>query len=246
VRHELGCKAVSEEETVPDLKGYGWLLLDGMVMTLGVATASMIGALAVGLAAAVGKIFAPRAGRALIEAYTTVARGVPELVLLLLIYYGLPTLAQDMLAGLGHDVSLRIAPFIAGIGTLSLIYAAFACEVYRAAYLAVPSDQGEAARALGLSAAQAFRCVILPQMMRYALPGLGNVWMVLLKATALISVIQLPELMRSADVAARSTRLPFTFFFMACLLYLALTLVSMWGQVRLERWALRGVPGSSL
>lgn len=228
---------------VPDLQGYGGLLLDGLAMTLGVATASMIGAVVVGLAAAAGKLFAPPMGRALIEAYTTVIRGVPEFVLLLLIYYGLPTLLRDLIEDFGYDIFLGIDPLVAGIGTLSLIYAAFACEVYRAAYLAIPVGQREAALALGLSTALTFRRVILPQMMRYALPGLGNVWMVLVKATALISIIQLPELMRNAEIAARSTRMPFTFFFMACLLYLALTLVSMWGQARLERWASRGITG---
>jgi len=84
---------------------------------------------------------------------------------------------QDTLAGLGHDVSLRIDPFVAGIGTLSLIYAAFACEVYRAAYLTVPAGQREAALALGLPPTLTFRRIILPQMKRYALPGLGmSVW----------------------------------------------------------------------
>ncbi|MGX0878575.1 His/Glu/Gln/Arg/opine family amino acid ABC transporter permease subunit [Roseovarius sp. MBR-154] len=231
---------------MPDLQGYGSLLIDGLMMTLGVAIASMIGALILGLAAAAGKLFAPKAGRVLIEGYTTVVRGVPELVLLLLIYYGLPTLVQDTLGGMGHDVTLAINPFVAGIGTLTLIYAAFACEVYRAAYLAVPPGQREAALALGLSSMVTFRKVELPQMMRYALPGLGNVWMVLVKATALISIIQLPELMRNADIAARSTQQPFTFFFMACLLYLSITLVSMWGQGRLETWASRGTTEGAL
>ncbi|ETX28629.1 ABC transporter permease [Roseivivax isoporae] len=225
---------------MPDLQGYGWLLIDGLMLTLGVAVASMIGALGVGLLAAMGKLFAPRAGRFLIEAYTTFVRGVPELVLLLLIYYGVPTLIQNVAAGFGLDWSLSINPFAAGIGTLTLIYAAFACEVFRAAYLALPPGQREAAYALGLNRGITFRKVELPQMMRHALPGLGNVWMVLVKATALISIIQLPELMRNADIAARSTRQPFTFFFAACLLYLGITLVSMWGQARLERWAARG------
>jgi len=169
---------------MPDLQGYGSLLIDGLMITLGVAIASMIGALILGLAAAAGKLFASRPLRILIEAYTTIVRGVPELVLLLLIYYGLPTLVQDTLGGMGHDVTLAINPFAAGIGTLTLIYAAFACEVYRAAYLAVPPGQREAALALGLSSLITFRKVELPQMMRYALPGLGNVWMVLVKATA--------------------------------------------------------------
>jgi His/Glu/Gln/Arg/opine family amino acid ABC transporter permease subunit len=223
-----------------ELQEYGWLLLDGLVLTLGVAIAAMMGALALGLLAAMGKLFAPRAGKLLIEAYTTFVRGVPELVLLLLIYYGLPTLVQNMAGKAGLDLSLSINPFVAGIGTLTVIYAAFACEVFRAAYLALPPGQREAAYALGLNSVTTFRKVELPQMMRYALPGLGNVWMVLIKATALISIIQLPELMRNADIAARSTRQPFTFFFAACVLYLAITAVSMWVQARLERWAARG------
>lgn len=225
---------------MPDLQGYGWQLLDGLALTLGVAVASMVGALCLGLLASIGKLFAPRAGKFLIEVYTTFVRGVPELVLLLLIYYGLPTLIQSAATGAGYNVRLSINPFVAGIGTLTLIYAAFACEVFRAAYLALPPGQREAAYALGLNRAVTFRKVELPQMLRYALPGLGNVWMVLVKATALISIIQLPELMRNADIAARSTRQPFTFFFAACLLYLAITAVSMWGQARLERWAARG------
>ena len=225
---------------MPDFQGYGWLLLDGLVLTLGVAIASMLGALALGLLAALGKLFAPRAGKVLIEVYTTFVRGVPELVLLLLIYYGLPTLVQNTAAKAGYDLSLSINPFVAGIGTLTVIYAAFACEVFRAAYLALPPGQREAAYALGLNPVITFRKVELPQMMRYVLPGLGNVWMVLVKATALISIIQLPELMRNADIAARSTRQPFTFFFAACLLYLAITAISMLGQARLERWAARG------
>lgn len=224
-----------------DLQGYGGLLVNGLSLTILVAVASLIGTLALGLLAALGKLFAPRAVKAMIEVYTTIVRGVPELVLLLLIYYGLPTLIQDVAAGFGMNVSLSINPFVAGIGTLTLIYAAFACEVFRAAYLALPEGQREAAYALGLNKVVTFRKVELPQMMRYALPGLGNVWMVLVKATALISIIQLPELMRSADIAARSTRQPFTFFFAACLMYLAITAVSMWGQARLERWASRGI-----
>ena len=198
---------------MPDFQGYGWLLLDGLVLTLGVAIASMLGALALGLLAALGKLFAPRAGKILIEVYTTIVRGVPELVLSLLIYYGLPTLVQNTAAKAGYDLSLSINPFVAGIGTLTVIYAAFACEVFRAAYLALPPGQREAAYALGLNP---------------------------VKATALISIIQLPELMRNADIAARSTRQPFTFFFAACLLYLAITAISMLGQARLERWAARG------
>ncbi|MFD1510162.1 ABC transporter permease [Lacimonas salitolerans] len=231
---------------MPDFQGYGPLLLDGLAMTIGVALASMLGALIVGLAAAAGKLFLPRVLRILLEVYTTIVRGVPELVLLLLIYYGLPTLVQDTFTSAGMDVDLAINPFVAGIGTLTLIYGAFACEVYRAAYLAVPTGQHDAANALGLSRWLSFRKVILPQMVRFALPGLGNVWMVLVKATALISIIQLPELMRNADIAARATRSPFTFFFSACVLYLVITGISMLAQARIERWAARGIGAGAL
>lgn len=229
-----------------DLQGYGWLLLEGVRMTIIVSVSSMGCALVVGLFAAIGKLSRVPFLRGALEVYTTIVRGIPELVLLLLIYYGVPTLIQDTAATMGIDIALSIDPFAAGIGTLTIIYGAFACEVYRAAYLAVPVGQHDAANALGLNRALAFRKVVLPQMIRYALPGLGNVWMVLVKATALISVIQLPELMRNADIAARSTRMPFTFFFAACLLYLVITLISMWGQARMERWARRGVADGAI
>lgn len=229
-----------------DLQGYGWLLLEGLRMTLIVSISSMACALVFGLLAAIGKRSPLAVLRGALEIYTTVVRGVPELVLLLLVYYGFPTLIQDVAANLGFPITLSINPFVAGIGTLTFIYGAFACEVYRGAYLAVPVGQKEAAEAIGLKRSLVFRKVLLPQMIRYALPGLGNVWMVLVKATALISIIQLPELMRNADIAARATRMPFTFFFAACLLYLAITLVSMWGQARIEIWARRGVAGGTL
>lgn len=231
---------------VLDLQGYGWMLWAGVQLTVMVSVASMAGAVVVGMAAALAKLSGSRVWRRVIDVYTTVVRGVPELVLLLLVYYGVPTLIQDLAAQLGHQVVLSINPFVAGIATITFIYGAFACEVFRAAYLNVPAGQHEAAAVLGLSRAKSLRLVIMPQVFRYALPGLGNVWMVLVKATALISIIQLPELMRNADVAARATRMPFTFFFAACLIYLAITLVSMWGQSRAENWACRGVVGGRL
>ena len=114
-------------------------------------------------------------------------------------------------------------------------------EVFRGAYMAVPKGQIEAAKAMGMGTVLAFHRIILPQMWRFALPGLGNVWMVLIKATALISVIQLEELMRTANIAARATKLPFTFYFVVSLIYLGITVISMSLQQRLEAWAARGV-----
>jgi His/Glu/Gln/Arg/opine family amino acid ABC transporter permease subunit len=226
---------------VIDLKGYGPFLLDGFRLTVMVGVVSMAVAVLLGLLGAWAKLSHSRTVRAIADVYTTVVRGVPELVLILLVYYGVPTLVQDVAAGLGFEVRVNLNPFLAGVLTIGFIYGAFSTEVFRGAYLAVPKGQIEAARACGMSRALMVRRVLLPQMWRYALPGLGNVWMVLLKATALISVIELHELMRAAQVAAQATRLPFTFFFIAALMYLALTIVSMLVQQRLETWANRGV-----
>jgi His/Glu/Gln/Arg/opine family amino acid ABC transporter permease subunit len=224
-----------------DLEGYGPLLLQGARLTIYVGVSSMILAVALGLIGVLCKISSSPVVRFFIDIYTTVVRGIPELVLILLIYYGVPTLVQDISIWLGNPVYISLDPFVSGTITIGFIYGAFSTEVFRGAYLAVPAGQIEAARACGMNGSLTFRRIILPQMMRHALPGLGNVWMVLIKATALISVIQLPELMRSADIAARNTRKPFTFFFAASLIYLAITIISIIVQQWAEKRASRGV-----
>lgn len=224
-----------------DLRGYGWMLWDGLQLTVLVGLCALLVAILLGLVGAWGKLSHNPVARGVADTYTTVIRGVPELLLILLVYYGTPTLIQDVLQRFGHDTVIDINPFIAGVMTLGFIYGAFSTEVFRGAILAVPKGQIEAAYAAGMGRAMMVRRVLLPQVWRFALPGLGNVWMVLIKATALISVIQLPELMRNADIAARAVRLPFTFYFAASLIYLGITVVSMVGQQRMEAWARRGV-----
>ena len=223
------------------LEGYGWLLWNGTKLTVIVGVGAMTIAIALGLAGAWGKLARSRFIRAVANTYTTVFRGVPELVMILLVYYGAPTLLMDILEVAGIDIAIDLNPFVAGVLTIGCIYGAFATEVFRGAYLAVPPGQIEAARSMGMNRVLTFRRILLPQMWRFALPGLGNVWMVLIKATALISVIQLPELMRNAYVAAQSTRKPFTFYFMASLIYLAITIGSMIVQQMAEARANRGV-----
>jgi His/Glu/Gln/Arg/opine family amino acid ABC transporter permease subunit len=218
------------------------MLWRGLGLTILVGLGAMGLAVTFGLLGAWGKFSRYRVARWLADTYTTVIRGVPELILILLVYYGVPTLIQDLAASAGRDLRVDLNPFVAGIATIGLIYGAFATEVFRGAFQAVPRGQIEAARAFGMGRVLMLRRVVLPQMWRFALPGLGNVWMVLIKATALISVIQLEELMRSADIAARATRLPFTFFFAASLFYLGITIASMLIQRRIESWSYRGAP----
>ncbi len=224
-----------------DLQGYGWLLLQGAKLTLYVGICAMVLAMGLGLLGVLCKFARSSLVRFMANTYTTVIRGIPELILILLVYYGVPTLVQDVSAMFGQPVYVSFDPFVAGVATIGFIYGAFSTEVFRGAYLAVPRGQVEAARACGMSRALTFRRVVLPQMMRFALPGLGNVWMVLIKATALISVIQLPELMRNADIAARATREPFTFFFAASLIYLVITIGSNLFQQWAEKRASRGI-----
>jgi His/Glu/Gln/Arg/opine family amino acid ABC transporter permease subunit len=224
-----------------DLEGYGWLLLKGAKLTVYVGLSAMVIAIFLGLIGSLCKISRIKPIVFAANLYTTIIRGIPELVLILLVYYGAPTLIQDIASLFGIDITIALNPFVAGVATIGFIYGAFSTEVFRGAYMAVPKGQIEAARACGMSPALTFRRVTLPQMWRFALPGLGNVWMVLIKATALISVIQLPELMRNADVAARATKRPFTFFFAASLIYLCITIFSNLLQQWAEKRASRGV-----
>ncbi|MFZ3047891.1 MAG: ABC transporter permease [Desulfatirhabdiaceae bacterium] len=224
-----------------DLQGYGWLLWAGAWQTVLVGISSMIIAMVLGLLGAWGKLSRSKTAKGLTETYTTIIRGVPELVIILLVYYGVPTLIQDVLSSSGMDIVIDLNPFTAGVATIGFIYGAFATEVFRGSFLAVPKGQMEAAKAVGMNRIQAFNRILMPQMWRFALPGLGNVWMVLIKATALVSVIQLPELMRNADIASRSTKLPFTCYFAASLIYLGITVVSILVQQKAEKWANRGI-----
>jgi len=224
-----------------DLKGYGHLLIDGAWMTVAAGLLSLAVAILLGLAAAAAKVSSSRLARVIADTYTTVIRGVPELVLLLLVFFGGTILLQKLFQLFGNDGYVEVNAFCAGIGTIGFVYGAFATEVFRGAIQAVPKGQLEAARACGMNRWLVLRRVLLPQMWRFAIPGLGNVWLVLLKATSLMSVVGLDELTRKSYVAAGATKLYFAFLLMAALIYLLLTIVSMLVLQSIERRANRGV-----
>jgi His/Glu/Gln/Arg/opine family amino acid ABC transporter permease subunit len=226
---------------VIDLHGFGWQLGVGAWMTVRVALASLALGLLLGLLGAAARLSGSRAARAAAGAYTTVVRGVPELLILLLLFFGGTVLLSRLGSYLRPDAYVEVDALAAGVVALSVIFGAYATEVFRGAILAVPRGQVEAARAVGMSRALLFRRILLPQVWRFALPGLGNLWLVLLKDTSLVSVVGLDELMRKAYVAAGATREPFTFYLAAAAVYLALTAVSTAGLRRLERRAARGV-----
>ncbi|MCZ4093530.1 ABC transporter permease [Sinorhizobium psoraleae] len=161
---------------------------------------------------------------------------MPELLIILILYFG-GTVALTALFG----EYVEVDAVAAGVFALTVVFGAYASEVFRGAIIAVPPGQIEAAQALGLSKVQVWRLVILPQMWRYALPGLGNLWLVVLKDTALVSVVGLDDLMRKTSMAAGSTHDPLTFYSLAAGLYLLFTSVSLLGLTLLERHTSRGI-----
>lgn len=224
-----------------ELGGYAPIIIGGLKNTLLVGVSAMCLAIIFGLLGAWAKSASSNLIRFFASVYTTVVRGVPELILLLLFYYGFPQLVQDLAESFGYEFTLDLNPFLAGTLTIGFIYGAFCTEVFRGAFNSVPKGQSESALALGMSGFLLYRRILLPQMLFFALPGLGNIWLVLIKATALISIIQLDEIMRMTKVAANATREPFTAYFLASLLFLGITVVSMIAQHYLEKkWARAG------
>lgn len=219
-------------------------VLSGLGLTLGVAGGALVLATALGIVAAAGRLSAHRVPRAIAATYATLIRGVPDLVLMLLVFYGgqLGVNAIVQAVGWGGETgSIDIDPLVAGIVTLGFIYGAYFAETFRGAMLAVPEGQSEAALACGMTRTQVLVRIVLPQAVRHALPGFTNNWLVLMKATALVSVIGLTDLMYRAKQAGAATRAAFFYFLVAAAVYLVVTTVSL-GALRLvERRSRRGV-----
>ena len=215
------------------LKGFGPLLLQGSWMTVKLSFLCLLVSVGLGLIGASAKLSRSALLRVPAQAYTTLIRGVPDLVLMLLIFYSLQTWLTSFTDFMEWEY-IEINPFSAGVITLGFIYGAYFTETFRGAILAVPRGQMEAATAYGLTRAQRFRLVVFPQMMRFALPGIGNNWMVILKATALVSIIGLADLVKVAQDAGKSSYQLFFFLILAALIYLVITTVSNYVLRRME------------
>jgi len=224
-----------------DLHGYGVSLILGAVNTVKLAGCSLAIGLCLGLIGAVAKLSSFSLLRTLAEMVTTLIRGIPELLVVLALYLGSSVLVNEAAKFLGYEDYIDINAFWAGIIALSMIFGAYATEVFRGAIQAVPVEQIVAAQAFGMTSLMTYRRIILPQMWRIALPGLGNLFLVLLKNTALLSVIGVQDLMRNAVSAVGYTRKPFVFYLAATFLYLILTAISMAGLSYLEKRASLGV-----
>ncbi len=224
-----------------DPPGWGSRLLTGLIASVEIAVGAFGLGLLIGVGGAYGKLYGGPVARDLLEVYTTVVRAVPELVLILLLYFAGTDLVNRLLAALGYP-AVDINGLIAGIGVLGVVQGAYSTEVLRGAILAVPQGQIEAARAYGMSPGTMLRRITLPAMLPFAIPGLANLWLIATKDTALLAVVGFDELTQTTRTAAGATKAYFTFFFAAGILYLALTLASTLVLSRIERWARRGVP----
>ncbi|MFJ3369702.1 ABC transporter permease [Pseudomonas sp. NPDC086251] len=207
------------------LEGFGPQILLGTLATLKLALWSLLIAVLAGLFGASSKLSSNRLLRGLATGYTTLIRSMPDLVIMLLLFFSLQMLLNRMTDWLGI-AQIDIDPFLAGVITLSFIYGAYFTETFRGAFQAVPAGQMEAARAYGMSRGKTFGKILFPQMLRHALPGIGNNWQVLIKSTALVSIIGLTDVIKATQDAGKGSMQFFYFTLVGGLIYLAITTVS--------------------
>jgi polar amino acid transport system permease protein len=233
---------------VPDLiallqwgpNGWGDELAAGAVITISLSLAILPVGLLLGFFLALAKQSRDPLVRMSANVYTTLFRGLPELLTLFLVYYGAQyAFSAVSLAIIGSQV--QISPFIAGMFALGFVLSSYASEVFLSAFRAIPHEQEEAASALGLRRWQTLGLVVLPQLIRLALPGLSNLWLNVMKDTALVSVISLNYLLRQTTIAVGATKQPFVFYTVACVIYLVLSIAASGVIWRIRLWSSRGV-----
>ncbi len=216
------------------MQSYLLAILEGSVLTIGVSLLALVVSIALGLIGAAAKLSGRPVLVAISTLYTTVVRGIPDLVVMLLVFYGGTIGLNNLLEWLGSEATVDINPFMAGVLTLGFIYGAYMVETFRGAILSIPKGQAEAAWAFGMGRVQTFVRITAPQMVRYALPGFTNNWLVLIKSTALVSLIGLKEMTYLAKQASAATRSPFVFFMFTAALFLIYTTVSLYALRKLN------------
>lgn len=227
------------------LDGFGPIILDGAWVTLELAVMSLLVSFIIGLGGAGAKLSSNPVLKGIATLYTTLIRGVPDLVLMLLIFYSLQIGMNHLTEWQGME-QINLNPFVSGVFTLGFIYGAYFTETFRGAFLSVPKGQIEAGIAYGMSSWQTFSRIQFPQVMRFALPGISNNWQVMLKATALVSIIGLSDVVKASIDAGKSSYKVFFFTVVAGAIYLILTTISSLVLMWLERRYSTGVREADL
>lgn len=219
--------------------GWGATLLRGLWNSVLIAVGAYGLGLGIGVAGAYGKLYGSPWVKDLLAIYTTLVRAVPELILILILYFAVTDAVNQMIMAFGGG-RIEINGVAAGIAVLGVVQGAYSTEVLRGAILAVPAGQIEAARAMGMPAGLLARRITLPLMLSYAIPGLANLWLTVTKDTALLAVVGFAELTQATRQAASTTKAFFTFYAAAGVLYLILSIASTFLFSRAEKWARRG------
>jgi len=206
-------------------EGYRGLLLDGMFVTLKLSLSALAISVVIGLLMAVAKQSKSRLLGSLASCYTTIIRGVPDIALMLLIFFSLQIGLNSVTDSFGFS-QINVDPFSAGVVAIGLIYGAYFTETFRGAIIAVAPGQLEAAKSYGFSAWNSFRLILFPQLMRFALPGVANNWLVMVKATALVSMVGLSDITKGAQDAGKGSGHMLPYLCIAALFHLAVTGVS--------------------
>ena len=214
---------------------YRVLLLAGTAVTIQLAIGSLFLSVVLGLIGASAKLAKNPVSQRIAAGYTTLVRGVPDLVLMMLLFYGGQQIVNDLGSATGLWDYVEINQLTAGIASIGFVFGAYMTETFRGAILAIPRGQIEAGISCGMMPFTIFYRITWPQMVRHALPSFTNNWLVLVKATALVSVIGLHDLVWNASTAGRSVREPFTFMFAVLIIYLILTAISDVGLRWLDR-----------
>ena len=206
--------------------GWGDEFLIATIMTILVSICSMGLGIFIAIFAAWAKLTLSKFLNFISNFYTTVIRGIPELLVIYLIFFGGSAAVMKLAKVFGYNGYIELNAFTISVVAIGIISATYSTEVLRAAFLSIERGQVEAAKTLGLSKFQIFYKILVPQVLRHAIPGLGNVWQVTLKDTSLISVTGLVEIMRQTRISSNVEHSPLTFLITAACLYLFLTTFS--------------------
>ncbi len=209
----------------------GWTpqLLHGFLITMLVAFSAYASSFVVGIAWSMAASSRRRLVRSVWKVYASMVMGVPPLLVIFFVYYNLPVLLSAI-----SGLSVEVTPMAAGITALAIVYSAYLGEAFRGAYLDISARQFEAARSLGLKRYPMYRIVILPQVLRLAAPALSNIWLIVLKDTAYVSLVGLTDIVRVAYVASGTTNQPFLFFIASGAVFVLLAIVSAYLMRRIE------------
>lgn len=221
--------------------GYGTFLLVGLACTLAVSVAALLLGLVFGILGCAARLSPRFVVRQAVSGYVTIFQSLPELLVVLVVFFSGDALLRSLAGIVAPGAQVEISPFLAGALALALAMGAYVTDVLRSAYLQVPSGLREASNALGLKRWQSLLLVDAPQILRLAMPALGNLFLVVQKNSALVSVIGLAEMMRQAQVAAGATHDPLSFYLVAGLAYLVLAGITMALQYGLESRLRRGM-----